>query len=281
MLSDPILHDDEQARLWLAALATRGTRHAVDVDGCDVVWYQFGQGEPLVLLHGGHGSWTHWARNIDALSARFSLWVPDLPGYGESGLPHHGDWDSLVDATIRSIDVLLGADTPFNLAGFSFGGLVSANIAARRSGVRRLALLGPGGHGGPRRPRGKLLNWKKMLEPEDVKQALRHNLWVHMLCADDAIDPLAQRIHTVACDYTRFRSRTISQMGGLQEVIDQYPGETLFIWGENEVTCTPEYLIEQLVQPHSNRQARIVPGGGHWIQYEEADTINRLLLDWF
>ena len=281
MSSDPVLLDDEQARLWLEALAARGTRHAVDIDGCEVVWRQFGQGDPLVLLHGGHGSWTHWARNIEALATRFSLWVPDLPGYGESGLPHLGDWDSLVDATVRSIDVLIGADTPFNLAGFSFGGLVSANVAARRPGVRRLALLGPGGHGGPRRPRGKLLNWKKMIDPAQVKDAMRHNLWVHMLCADAAIDPLALRIHTVACDYTRFRSRTISQMGGLPEVIDQYPGETLFIWGENEVTCTPDYLIGHLVRPHSNRHARIVPGAGHWVQYEAADTINRLLLEWF
>ena len=268
MLTDPTIQDDEHARVWLAALADRGTRHAVVVDGCEMVWYQFGQGDPLVLIHGGHGSWTHWARNIEALSARFSLWIPDLPGYGESGLSGYGDWDSLVDTTARSIDALLGVNTPFNLAGFSFGGLVSAHIAARRPIVRRLALLGPGGHGGPRRPRGKLLNWKKMLEPEDVKEAMRHNLWVHMLYADAAIDPLAQRIHTVACEFTRFHSRTISQMGGLPGAIDQYPGETLFIWGENEVTCTPEYLIEHLVTVHTNRHARIVPGAGHWVQYE-------------
>lgn len=63
--------------------------------------------------------------------------------------------------------------------------------------------------------------------------------------------------------------------------IDQYPGETLFIWGEHEVTCTPEYLIEHLVTAHANRHAHIVPGAGHWVQYEAPSEVNRLLLDWF
>jgi pimeloyl-ACP methyl ester carboxylesterase len=43
-----------------------------------------GAGRPLVLVHGGHGSWLHWVRNIEALSAKRTLWIPDLPGYGDS-----------------------------------------------------------------------------------------------------------------------------------------------------------------------------------------------------
>lgn len=31
-------------------------------------WRIFENGEPLVLIHGGHGSWLHWIRNIEALS---------------------------------------------------------------------------------------------------------------------------------------------------------------------------------------------------------------------
>ena len=32
-----------------------------------------GSGPTLLLLHGGTGSWTHWVRNIEPLSRRFSL----------------------------------------------------------------------------------------------------------------------------------------------------------------------------------------------------------------
>ena len=33
-----------------------------------MVWRVWGAGEPLVLFHGGSGSWTHWIRNIPELS---------------------------------------------------------------------------------------------------------------------------------------------------------------------------------------------------------------------
>jgi pimeloyl-ACP methyl ester carboxylesterase len=45
-----------------------------------IVWRVWGAGEPLLLLHGGSGSWTHWIRNIPELAQRFEVWVPDIPG---------------------------------------------------------------------------------------------------------------------------------------------------------------------------------------------------------
>ena len=52
-----------------------------------MVWRVWGVGEPLVLFHGGSGSWTHWIRNIPELSRHYELWVPDIPGLGGSAMP--------------------------------------------------------------------------------------------------------------------------------------------------------------------------------------------------
>jgi hypothetical protein len=30
----------------------------------DMVWHVWGDGPPLVLFHGGYGSWTHWIRKV-------------------------------------------------------------------------------------------------------------------------------------------------------------------------------------------------------------------------
>jgi hypothetical protein len=52
-----------------------------------MVWRLWGNGPPLVLLHGGYGSWMHWIRNVLPLSRRFTVAAPDLPGLGESATP--------------------------------------------------------------------------------------------------------------------------------------------------------------------------------------------------
>lgn len=279
----PEIHPQHNAATidWIAENESRAARHVVRVGPYEVVWRQFGQGEPLALFHGGHGSWLHWARNIEELSKHFSVWIPNLPGYGDSSTPQFDDFESLVEVTLASMDQLFGPEAAIHLAGFSFGGLVAANLAAKRPAVEKLALLGPGGHGGPRRPRGKLQNWKTALSAEAVLEAMRHNLWVHMLYADSQIDPLALGIHTDSCIKTRYRSRGHSFKGDLSQALDLYAGDTLFIWGEHDVTATPEVLVQTLVQTHQNRSHRTIVGAGHWVQYEAAQTVNATLIDWF
>ncbi len=267
---------------FITQLNAQATRHRVEVQGRLVCWRQFGEGPPLVLLHGGHGSWLHWVRNIEALATRFTVWVPDLPGYGNSddlGESRSGDMAKLVHATLSSLDTLVGPDTSIDLVGFSFGGLVAAQLAAQRQKIRHLVLLGPAGHGGRRRPRGELQNWHRAKTPQAVQACMRHNLEMHMLFDPAQLDDVALQLHTEACQRTRFRSRPISMTGGLSEALKLSQMPMLLIWGEHDVTAEPAVLVKSLTEGQPKRQALIVPGVGHWVQYESADEINRLLLE--
>lgn len=265
------------------ALESLAQRHEVAVGGRQVVWRRFGHGQPLVLLHGGHGSWLHWARNVQAWARHRAVWVPDLPGYGESDAPPEATLASLLEATQRSLDALVGASTLIDLAGFSFGGLVAAHLAVRRGAVRRLALCGPAGHGGPRRPRGELRSWRRAFEQHDLPQLaelMRHNLWVHMLHHPEHIDALALHIHTQACVRTRFHSKPISRSGGLGDGLARFQGPTLLVWGQHDVTADPVHAAAGLGGQRADRRACVIPNAGHWVQFEAADTINTLLLRW-
>ena len=72
-------------------------------------WRRFGDGPPLVLLHGGHGNWLHWARNIESLALGNAVWVADMPGYGDSAEPvEPAAMSSLVEGVAQSIEALLG-----------------------------------------------------------------------------------------------------------------------------------------------------------------------------
>lgn len=272
--------DDCEAKVLIARVQAQAQQHTCEFEGRLVCWRRFGEGPPLVLVHGGHGSWLHWIRNIEALAGHFTVWVPDLPGYGDSDDAGPGGLQGLLNATLASLDALIGAGTSIDLIGFSFGGLVAAHMAARRQNIRRLVLLGPGGHSGQRRPRDELLNWHKAKDEAALAAYMHHNLAMHMVHDPAHIDAMAVRVHTDSCLRTRFRSKEISQAGGLSAALDQHDSELLLIWGEHDVTAVPDVVARALIEGHPRRQARIVPAAGHWVQYEAAGETNRLLLNW-
>jgi pimeloyl-ACP methyl ester carboxylesterase len=110
---------------------------------------------------------------------------------------------------------------------------------------------------------------------------MRENLFLQMISTYDRIDSQAIRIHQDACVATRFKSKPIARPGGLAEQLEKYTGPVLLIWGEHDITCTPEYLIETLVSGWPNRSKELVVDAGHWVQYEKSDQVNATLIQWF
>ena len=262
----------------ITSLERAGKRHIVEHRGRATVWREFGTGAPLVLLHGGHGSWMHWIRNIEALAASRRVLVPDLPGYGESdALPPDSGFNDLVDTVAAAIDTLLGAGTAFDLAGFSFGGVIAGRVALLRPAVRRLALLGAVGHGRRRRQGGAMLAWQGMGEGRMLAH-LRHNLGVLML--HGAVDSLALEIHRYSCIHTRYQSKRTSLSPILSDTLQGLELPVLMLWGEHDPTGDPEE-VGALWQGHrAERTYDILKGAGHWVQYEAALQVNARLLAW-
>lgn len=266
---------------WLENLACI---HDVPHGDKVVRWRSFGQGSPLVLIHGGHGSWLHWVRNILPLSASHRVLVPDLPGYGDSQLQDGPSADPtgldlLLEALHATLLRLVGAE-PFDLAGFSFGGVVATHLAARCASVRRLCLLGPGGHGMARRQVEALQDWRKAPDAQAAAAAFRQNLSSFMLHALDPADTLAPLVYERACRATRFRSKEISRRAGALELIARLPCPVLALWGEHDVTAHPAEVGEALRQGRADRDWCLVSGAGHWVQYERAQAVNQILLTW-
>ena len=97
-----------------------------------LVWRVWGSGPPLVLLHGGYGSWMHWVRNVIPLSRRFTVIACDMPGLGESATPPEPSTaDGLAAIVVRGLDIVLPKGVAPHLAGFSFGGVIGGVVAAQ------------------------------------------------------------------------------------------------------------------------------------------------------
>ena len=103
-----------------------------------------GSGQPVVFFHGAGGL---LADNpfLDQLAARYHVFAPELPGYGDST----GDelLEDMLDFTLHGWDVVsaLGLTRP-HLVGHSMGGMIAAEMAAvAPHDVDRLVLVGAAG----------------------------------------------------------------------------------------------------------------------------------------
>jgi pimeloyl-ACP methyl ester carboxylesterase len=246
----------------------------------DIVWHAWGSGTPLVLLHGGSGSWTHWIRNVEALAAAGRrVLVPDLPGFGDSARPPGGqDADAIVQPLADGLRQLAG-DAACDVVGFSFGGLTGALMAAERpERVRRLVLVGAPGLG-LRSNRLPLTSWRLAPDPTAVDAAHRSNLATLMLFRPEAVDDLAAALQAANVPRDRMHRRKLALTDIL---VRSLPGITCridAIYGDKDalyIDKLPE-LAALLQAGPTFGELVLVPDAGHWVQYEAAQRFNREL----
>jgi pimeloyl-ACP methyl ester carboxylesterase len=265
----------------VAAIDRAATRHAVPNGVGDVIWRVWGDGPPLALLHGGTGSWMHWIRNIEDLARDFTLLVPDLPGSGESaGLELPTTVEHVASTLLDGVDAILGSTRAFAIAGFSMGGLI-AGYLAKLAGARveSLVLVGSVGTTAPRAPIEPLKSWRRLPTEAERRAVHRRNLGILMIRDPDKIDDLAIHIQHQNAERSRLRGKHVNHTGDLLQCLSGFAGRVAGIWGEHDVTAAP-YLAERrdkLQQFQPGASFDIVPGAGHWVQYEAADGFNRLL----
>jgi 2-hydroxy-6-oxonona-2,4-dienedioate hydrolase len=73
----------------------------------------------------------------------------------------------------------------------------------------------------------------------------------------------------------------LSQTSDLRQALDQVQVPTRLIWGEHDVTATPQALTSRLTDGHANRCLELIPGVGHWVGYEASQVMNARLMDFF
>ena len=265
----------------IETLDNTATRRTTPVGDGDLVWRIWGNGEPLLLLHGGTGSWMHWMRNIEDLSRDYRLLVPDIPGSGESaspGLPT--SVEKVAAALLSGIDAILGPQARFAIAGFSMGGLISGFVT-RLAGERvtTLVLVGTVGTTARRGTMAPMKSWRRLPTDDANRDAHRTNLEILMVRDPNAVDAPALYMQFHNAERSRVRGKHINPTGDLSTTLPSFKGRLASIWGEHDATAGP-YLDERrekLEQFKPGSTFDVIPGAGHWVQYEAADVFNQLL----
>jgi 2-hydroxy-6-oxonona-2,4-dienedioate hydrolase len=254
----------------------------------ELVWHIWGgQGAdaalpPLLLLHGGSGSWTHWLRNVLPLSAAGRrVLVPDLPGFGDSALPPLGaDADAMPAPLEQGLTQLLG-DTACDVAGFSFGGMTAGLLASRfPARVARLVLLGAPGMGLQALVPFKLKGWRHLPGEAQRLAVHRDNLQMLMLHAPEAITPLACQLQSANAARDRLPKRRLSRTDILVRTLPGLRCPLHALYGEHDPFYKgQEQAFEAILQQAPDfRGMQAIAGAGHWAQFEQPAAFNQALL---
>ncbi|MFG1347786.1 alpha/beta fold hydrolase [Xanthobacter autotrophicus DSM 431] len=244
---------------------------------------RFGAGAPLVLVHGGVGSWTHWIANVEALSRSFAVTAVDLPGYGDAPAPQASAPEAYLDAIAADLSRAMADAPSFGLVGFSFGAVIAAAVARRLGGkVNALSLLGPGGFGVP-------LGRKVALVPvpaaeEDLKGhrvAVAHNLGQFMMSRPPAPEDPVVDLQSANIARLRFDSRKVSHRDCLVDDVGRLTAPLQIIWGAEDHLPVPSIAAraERVSAARPDAEIHIVPDAGHWVQYEAPRAVEALLSD--
>lgn len=272
----------------ITELLGRATQHTTNIDGSSIAWQQWPGAQqgavPLLLVHGGFGSWTHWAANIDGLSSDRAVWTVDLPGLGNSGnMPKPWTTQHFAELLLAGWRSLIGTDQLFELAAFSFGAMISGHLAAMAAGqCSRCTLIGASGFGDLHVQADLLPPPGPEVAEGEAKSIHRENLSRLMLHSPARIDELAVYIHGDNLARHRFRSRSMAGSNDLADVLPEINAQLVGIWGDRDATAGGIESIDKRRQlflaAQPGAEFYVLKDIGHWAMYEAPAQVNQLLL---
>ena len=251
----------------------------------NICWRVWGNGNPVIFLHGGYGSWKHWLKQIDFFSKNFTLFIPDMPGFGDSEdlkKPHTPEKiaKNLTEGFLKI--------NPINnqnicIVGFSFGGLISGHLSFQflklNIMTKKMILVGPGGLGAKRGKMKEMVRRTKEMTSKQILDAHKKNLSILMFSNPSKIDELSLYIQLQNTKHHRTKSRPISASDTLTKILSKQEIPLYVIWGEKDSTVG-EYLEDRMIilrKINAHIRFHIEYNTGHWIMYESPERFNEIL----
>lgn len=251
--------------------------------------FREGNGEPLLLVHGGSVSWTIWRKVIPLLSDRFDVLAPTLAGHG-GGTPLPAG-EVTIDAYADSIEAVMDAvgwDTT-HIVGSSLGGWTAMELA-RRGRARSVIAFSPAG-GWPDDPRAMrrirrfFTNARRQvrLTRPLARIAMRFRLVRKLAFRDTAVhgDRVSKQHALELLDLVlAYDLRMLQILDTPARPIPDPGVPGLIAW------CGQDRLIPMPTFSDPWRDAapwaefRVLPGVGHSVMYDNPQLVAKTIRDW-
>ena len=253
----------------------------IDVqDGFRFHYYDEGEGEVVVLLHGsgtGASGYTKFKKNFIALkNAGFRVILPDLPGYGFSSKPDNVVYsmDYFNQKIIELLDIL---DVhKFSLIGNSLGGALSIGLGLNHvERVQKLILMAPGGVE-DREMYNEMPGIKKLMSDflgGDMNQEkIEGLLALFPYDASIVTDEMVQERMEIL---PLMNSQVLATMAipNMEEQLHLLHQPVLAFWGMND-QFIPVSGAMKIGEHCPNAQVMLFSQCGHWVMIEQEEVFN-------
>jgi pimeloyl-ACP methyl ester carboxylesterase len=246
-------------------VVTPRAQATIDIDGLAVFYETEGDGDSMVLLHGGLADNSTWAAQFSGFSPHRRIVAPERQAQGHTAdRPGPLTYQAMTDQTVRFL-VALGLG-PVDLVGWSDGGMVGTLIAAEHPElVRTLTVTGSGFSSAGYVPGA--MEALIGLTPDDEDMAL----FVAMYTRASPDGP--QHFPEVWEKIRTMWSEPFDWMAKVQRIV----APTLVILGDDDYISVAH--AEEFCRTVKNGQLAVVPGASHILPMEKPDLFNQLVLD--
>jgi pimeloyl-ACP methyl ester carboxylesterase len=239
--------------------------HYVNAGGLRTYYEVEGEGDPLILLHGGLMTVETWDAQTPALASTYRVYVPERRGHGRTpDVEGPITYDNMAHDTIAFMEALNIESA--HLVGWSDGALVGLIVALRRPDlVRKLVFIG---------------------QPINLDDARPEALALMEHVSPAILPPMLKDLYaTVSPDgpdhFEVIAEKAVAMWrvdpGIPTSALEAVAAPMLILAGDDDFVS-----IEQagaMLRALPNGQLGIVPGTSHQLLMEKPDIANRLILD--
>lgn len=230
-------------------------------------WYEVdGDGDPLLLLHGGLCTNDTWGPQRPALAAKYRVYLPERRAHGHT--PDVEGPLSYQDMTKDTVDFIESVVRgPAHLVGWSDGGIVALLVAiARPDLVKKLVVIGA-----------------NFLRADEISAA--PEMLDHMSPEEPALAMFRSMYEAASPDGADHWPVVVQKLVAMWKAepdispddLGRISAPTLVLVGDDDL-MTLEHTIA-LHRAVAGSELAVVPGTSHAVLMEKADLANRLILD--
>lgn len=230
-------------------------------------WYdEQGEGDPLVLLHGGLSTNESWAAQMPAFAEHFRVVAPERRAHGHTpDVEGPLSYDDMATDTIGFLESRV--DGPAHLVGWSDGGIVGLLIAiARPDLVHKLVVIGSNFDASGLVPE---------MEEQAASMAADNPDMARLRELYEAASPDGPEHWPVV--FAKFMEMLMTQPHIPLENLSRIDAPTLVLVGDDDIVSLEHTFA--LFRAIPNSQLAVVPGTSHTAMMEKPELVNRLVLD--